>query len=84
LSRNLHHLTSLLRQGQVRTALEYRQMLDTLRYEVRSHLRPASSVLAAWRPASQSDLARAGCGGGNERRSSSFPRRKSSRTNGDS
>jgi hypothetical protein len=45
LSRNLHHLTSLLRQGQVRAALDYRLMLDTLRDQVRSHL---SSRRVCW------------------------------------
>jgi len=53
LSRNIHHLTSLLRQGQGRAALDYRLMLDNLRHEVRSHLSLASSVLAELRPARQ-------------------------------
>ena len=35
LSRNIHHLTRLLRQGEVRAALEYREMLDTLGGDVR-------------------------------------------------
>lgn len=51
LSRNLHHLTSLLRQGQVRAALEYRGMLDTLGVDVREHLAIAASLLAELRPA---------------------------------
>ena len=50
LSRNIHHLTSLLRQGNVRPALEYREMLDTLAGDVRSHLTLASKVLADLRP----------------------------------
>ena len=50
LSRNIHHLTSLLRQGDVRPALEYRAMLDTLAGDVRGHLTLASSVLAGLRP----------------------------------
>ena len=53
LSRNIHHLTSLLRQGAVRPALEYRAMLDTLAGDVRSHLSLASGVLADLRPRSQ-------------------------------
>ena len=53
LSRNLHHLTSLVRQGQGRAALDYRLMLDSLCHEVRSHLSLASSVLAELRPARQ-------------------------------
>ena len=53
LSRKLHDLTSLLRQGQGRAALDYRLMLDNLRHEVRSHLSLASSVLAELRPARQ-------------------------------
>jgi hypothetical protein len=51
LSRNLHHLTTLLRQGQVRAALEYREMLDTLGGDVREHLAMAAGLLAELRPA---------------------------------
>jgi hypothetical protein len=51
LSRNLHHLTNLLRQGQVRAAMEYREMLDTLGVDVREHLVVAASLLAELRPA---------------------------------
>jgi hypothetical protein len=54
LSRNIHHLTSLLREGKVRPALEYREMLDTLAGDVRGHLTLASSVLADLRPRSRS------------------------------
>lgn len=50
LIRNIHHLTSLLRQGQVRPAQEYRAMLDTLADDVRVHLNLASDVLAELRP----------------------------------
>ena len=50
LSRNLHHLTALLRQGQVRPALEYRAMLDTIGGDVRQHLQMAASLLAELRP----------------------------------
>ena len=46
LSRNIHHLTSLLRQGAVRPAQEYRAMLDTLAGDVRVHLKLASGVLS--------------------------------------
>jgi hypothetical protein len=51
LSRNLHHLTTLLRQGQVRAALEYREIFDTLGADVREHLAMAASLLAELRPA---------------------------------
>jgi post-segregation antitoxin (ccd killing protein) len=51
LSRNLHHLTTLLRQGQVRAAMEYRGMLDTLGVDVREHLAMAAGLLAELRPA---------------------------------
>ena len=51
LTRNLHHLTMLLRQGQVRAALEYREMLDTLGDDVREHLELAAGLLAELRPA---------------------------------
>ena len=53
LSRNLHHLTALLRQGQARAAQEYRRMLDTLGNDVRAHLGLASAALAELRPARQ-------------------------------
>jgi len=54
LSRDLRHLTALLRQGQVRAAQEYRRMLDTLGDDVRAHLKLAASVLAELRPACHS------------------------------
>ena len=54
LSRNINHLTALLRQGQVRPAQEYRRMLDTLGDDVRAHLSWAASVLAELRPARSS------------------------------
>ena len=53
LSRNIHHLTTLLRQGEVRAAQEYRGMLDTLGGDVRAHLSLAASTLAELRPARQ-------------------------------
>ena len=52
LSRDIHQLTSLLRQGDVRAALEYRAMLDTLADDVRGHLMLAAGVLADLRPRS--------------------------------
>ena len=52
LSRDIHHLTSLLRQGNVRAAQEYRERLDTLAGDVRNHLSLASRVLAGLRPRS--------------------------------
>jgi hypothetical protein len=51
LSRNLHHLTALLRHGDVQPALAYRRLLDTLGDEVRAHLSLAAGVLAELRPA---------------------------------
>jgi hypothetical protein len=51
LSRNIYHLTALLRQGEVLAAQEYRRMLDTLTDDVHSHLSLAASVLAEVRPA---------------------------------
>jgi hypothetical protein len=51
LSRNLHHLTTLLRQGEVRAAMQYRETLDTLGADVREHLSMASTLLAELRPA---------------------------------
>jgi hypothetical protein len=50
LSRNIHRLTTLLREGNVRPALVYREMLDTLAGDVRGHLTLAASVLADLRP----------------------------------
>ena len=54
LTRNIHHLSSLLRQGEVRAAQEYRRMLDTLGDDVRTSAQ-AGSVLADLRPARASD-----------------------------
>lgn len=54
LSRNINHLTALLRKGEVRPAQEYRRMLDTLGDDVRAHLRLAATVLAELRPARSS------------------------------
>jgi hypothetical protein len=54
LIRNIHHLTSLLREGNVPPALVYRDMLDTLAGDVRRHLTLAASVLADLRPRSRS------------------------------
>ena len=53
LTRNIHHLTALLRQGHVQAAQEYREMLDTLAGDVRSHLTLASGVLADLQPRRQ-------------------------------
>jgi hypothetical protein len=53
LSRNLHRLTALLRQGNVQPALEYRAMLDTLAGDVRRHLSMAARFLADLQPRSR-------------------------------
>lgn len=57
LSRNIHHLTSLLRAGEVAPALVYRGMLDTISGDIRRHLLLASSALAKLRPRSQASSA---------------------------
>ena len=49
-SRNLHHLTKLLRQGEFRPAGEYQPMLDTLGADVRGHLALVAGALADLRP----------------------------------
>ena len=54
LSRNIHHLTALLREGNVQPALQYRAMLDTLAGDVRGHLMLAARVLAELQPRSRS------------------------------
>jgi hypothetical protein len=54
LSRNIHRLTSLLREGNVQPALQYRETLDTLAGDVRNHLTLAARVLAELRPRSRS------------------------------
>jgi hypothetical protein len=51
LSRNVHHLAVLLRQGDVPAAQEYRWRLETLGDDVRAHLRLAAASLAELRPA---------------------------------
>jgi hypothetical protein len=50
LSRNIYHLTQLLRQAEVGPALFYRDMLDTLNTDIRDHLTLASRVLVELRP----------------------------------
>lgn len=50
LSRNIRHLTKLLREGNVPAALEYREMLMTLGDDIRGHLTLASGVLADLQP----------------------------------
>ena len=50
LSRDIRHLTRLLREGNVRAALEYRDMLGTLDGDVRRHLMLASRVSANLQP----------------------------------
>jgi len=45
LSRNIAHLTALLKQGAVLAAQEYRQSLDALDGDVRAHLAMASELL---------------------------------------
>lgn len=50
LSRDINHLTQLLRQGNVEAARPYRERLDTLDADVRTHLEQAAAVLAALSP----------------------------------
>ncbi len=50
LSRNIHHLTTLLRQDSVLAAREYREMLRSLKVEVRRHLKVVADALADLRP----------------------------------
>jgi hypothetical protein len=57
LSRNIRHLTRLLREGNVRAALEYRDMLGTLDGDIRGHLTLASGVLADLRPRRPTSMA---------------------------
>jgi hypothetical protein len=57
LSRNVHQLTALLRAGDVQQALLYRDLLDTLADDVRTHLRLAAQALADLRPGRGSDTA---------------------------
>ena len=46
LSRDISHLTHLLRTSEFRPALEYRERLETLSFDVRSHLDRAAVALA--------------------------------------
>ena len=50
LSRNIHRLTVLLRQANVEPARPYREMMDTLAGDVRSHLELAARALADLQP----------------------------------
>lgn len=54
LSRNVHRLTTLLRQANVEPARPYREMLDTLSGDVRRHLEIAARVLSDLQPQSRS------------------------------
>lgn len=49
LSRNLSHLTALLRQGEARAAQQYREALDTAAADIRRHLNEASRLAAQLR-----------------------------------
>lgn len=69
LSRNIHHLTCLLRVGDVAPARVYRDMLDTLSGDVRRHLVFASDVLAELRPRSRPSSVLQRPGQGHPRRS---------------
>jgi hypothetical protein len=59
LSRHLHHLTSLRRQGDCRPAEEYRSVLASLGTDVRAHMALASRVLADLRPRGAQNASRA-------------------------
>ena len=50
LSRNIHLLTTFLREANVQSAREYRERLDRLAGDVRNHLKLASRVLVDLRP----------------------------------
>jgi hypothetical protein len=50
LSRDINHLTQLLRRGAMDAALQYRERLDHLDVDVRSHLDKAATVLAECSP----------------------------------
>ncbi len=50
LSRNIRHLTSLLQEGEVRAAQEYRGMLENLAVDVSGHLDLAAHALADLQP----------------------------------
>ena len=53
LSRNIHRLTALLRQANVEPARAYREMLDRLASDVRSHLDLSARALADLQPRSR-------------------------------
>lgn len=58
ISRNLHHLTTLLRQGSGRAAQEYREMLDSVNADVHAHLALATAVVAELQPLTRSSRRR--------------------------
>jgi hypothetical protein len=59
LSRHLHHLITLLRQGDCHPAQDYRPVLTALGTDVRAHLALASRVLADLRPRGAQGTSRA-------------------------
>lgn len=67
LSRDIHHLTRLLRQGSVEAARQYSERLENVDAEVRSYLDRSAAVLAELAPARSV-----------ARRSSAAPPRRSS------
>ena len=50
LSRDLRHLSTLLRQGSTRAAQAYRERLDSVNADVHAHLHLATNVVAALQP----------------------------------
>ncbi|MBZ8143168.1 hypothetical protein CLD22_25275 [Rubrivivax gelatinosus] len=50
MSRNIAHLAALLRHGTVDAAKQYRESLDMLNKDVRTHLALSAEVLAERRP----------------------------------
>lgn len=50
LSRDLRHLTALLSHGSIRAAQEYRERLEAVDADVRTHLKLAATLMADLRP----------------------------------
>ncbi len=55
LGRSLRHLSDLLRQGSVRAAQEYRDLLDSVAGDVQRHLEVASAVVVDLQPSRAGD-----------------------------
>jgi hypothetical protein len=73
LRRNIHQLTTLLRQANAEAARPYREMLDTLADDVHRHLELAAQVLADLQPSKRAGASMKGTSHGSTTRHRRHP-----------